>query len=324
LSALLSGLIARIETPPDLTEADLTERFDVVVREAAWAAARPLDEGEPVQAGDRLLLSLVAWGPADEAVGACPAWACTAEDPADGLATGWVGALVGQTRAGWVQLPPGALPLQPGAGLVRAHIWLDAAARPAPLQGEDADGLAQAAGLGPSAEAVMDSLLAQLQAERADALRASIGAQAVAQRVARVAPQASPAARTGLLDEAFSQHQAPLWARAGLGEAEIAAARARFVEDPALCAQAEARLLREAALDALSAALGPQAAHEAAAHAAFAAELGISSAELAEVLEGDVVAAEAFVASVRRDGALAALIAATAVEVDGALAPPLQ
>jgi hypothetical protein len=37
-----------------------------------------------------------------------------------------------------------------------------------------------------------------------------------------------------------------------------------------------------------------------------------------------VHAAEAFVASVRRDGALAALIAATAVEVDGALAPPLQ
>lgn len=317
MSPLLTGLVARIETPPDLTETDLTARFDAAVREASWQGARALDEGEPVQAGDRLLLSLVAWGPADEPVGACPAWACSAEDLVDGLSRGWVGAAVGQTREGWVELPLGALPLQPEAGLVRARIWLDAAARPAPLPSEAADDLARWSGLGDSAEAAMDALLAQLQAERTHQLRASIGAQAVAGLVARVSPKIDPAARLGLLDEAFAQHQGPLWARAGLIPDDIAAARARFRADPALGAQAEERLLREAALDALAADLGPQPAQEAAAQEAFAAELGISREELGEVLEGDPVAAEAFLAAVRRDGALAALIAATRVEVDG-------
>jgi trigger factor len=239
----LEGLAVVVPAPEGVREEELLERFAALVRERA--PMREREEGELLEAGDQVLVDVLGYAqgrliPFSARGGLSLELAPMEELP--GFCEALVGRPVGSSAELELELPSDyAVPALAGQ---RAHFLVDVrAAWQVERPGSATEGLLEALGRGGTYEEVMESLLEELEEERADALHTRARELVLEALLERAAPPPLPPA---VVDEEVRRQwlrvEAPLLQEKGFDAEELREALEGWLTDGPTRTQAERRL----------------------------------------------------------------------------------
>lgn len=238
----LEGLSVTVPAPEDLTQDDVLERFHALAR--AHAEVRPREEGEPVALGDDVQLDILGYAnghliPFSVRVGH---WMELAPQPMlPGFAEVLAEAEVGDSVEVGLLLPED-YPAEHLRGMPARFLVDIRAAREVRMPDTDSDALLRALGRGATHDAVVASIVDELEAELADLLWVDARDLVLDQVVARADVRLPP----GLVEEEvrrrWNQTEGEALARKNFSLEEQQEALDGWLQHPDIRADAERRL----------------------------------------------------------------------------------
>ena len=239
----LEGLSVTVPAPQGVSREQLLERFHALVREHASGRDRP--RGEPLRMGDQVWVDVLGYSgghliPFSARSGLSLELAPHAVLP--GFSEALVGHAVGDTVQARLTLPED-YPVASLRGRPAVFLVDLLAARALTLPDADSEAFLATLGRGPTHEAVMASLLTELEGERAEALRAEARERVLGALVERAGSPEVPAA---LVDEEVRRQwlhtEAPLLRDKGFDASELQEALEGWLRDGPTRERAERRL----------------------------------------------------------------------------------
>ena len=259
----LEGLSVTVPAPRGVTREQLLERFHALVREHASMRAR--QRGEPLRRGDQVTLDVLGYSGGHLIPFSARSHLSLELAPHSvlpGFSEALIGRAVGDTPQVRLTLPDD-YPVASLRGHSAVFLVDILAAREMTLPDADSEAFLKALGRGPTHEAVMASLLEELEGELAEALRAEARERVLSALLERAGPPAVPAA---LVDEEVRRQwlhtEAPLLRNKCFDASELQEALDGWLRDGPTRARAERQLRAALVLGAVARREGALLANE--------------------------------------------------------------